>query len=105
MTPTPQTAELKVFEIRWTKQEEKEWIAARTNIEAIQTYLSITSMSIHEMDNDDEIVEIPREQWPNMIIANSDYDPEDPDCKQFQTFEEYMLTATTPDIIAGTMYE
>ena len=33
-----------------------------------------------------------------MTIRNSDEG-------DIQTFEEYMKTATTPDIIAGTMYE
>lgn len=96
---------LKVFELRWTKQEEKEWIAANTNIEAIQTYLSITDMSIHELDSDGEIVEIPPEKWPNMTVRNSEYNPNDPDDVEEETFEQVMARLTTPDIIAGTMYE
>jgi hypothetical protein len=104
MTSTPPTA-LKVFELRWNQQGDKEWIAARTNIDAIQTYLSITDMSIHELDNDDEIVEIPKEKWPEYTIRNADYDPTDPEDAETETFDKIMSRLTKPDIIGGTMYE
>lgn len=104
MTLTPPT-ELKVFELRWNQQGDREWIAARTNIDAIQTYLSITDMSIHELDNDDEIVEIPREKWSEYTVSNSDHDPSDPESKEKETFEDVMKRLTKPDIICGTMYE
>jgi hypothetical protein len=87
--------ELKVFELRWTG--EKEWICAFTNIHALRVYCNITDTDLTDMNDTDEIVEVPKEKWPEMTIRNSDKD-------EFQTFEEYMKAQTTPDIIAGTMY-
>lgn len=96
---------MKVFELRWNKQDEKEWIAAHTNIEAIKTYLSITSTDIEDLDDEDEIVEIPKREWGKMTIHNADYDPSDPDDAEFKTFKEYMKDCKKPDLIAGTMYD
>lgn len=96
---------LKIFELRWTKQGEKEWMAARTNIEALKTYFSITSTDMSDLDDVDEIVEVPMEKWSEMTIRNADYNSNDPDDWQIKTFEEYMKDQTGPDIIAGTMYE
>lgn len=97
--------ELKIYELCWNAQGEKEWVCARTNIEALKTYLSITDMNIVELDDADEIVEVPKEKWSEYSIRNSEYDHEDPEDWETQTFEEYMKTQTRPDIIAGTMYE
>ena len=97
--------ELKIFEIRWTKQGEKEWVCARTNIEALQTYLLNCSMHIIELDAEDEIVEVPREKWSEYKVNNSEYDENDPDDWSEKTFEEVMEDMKGPDIIAGTMYE
>jgi hypothetical protein len=97
--------ELKVFELRWTEQGEKEWVCAYTNLHAIQTYLWVTSTNVMDFDTSDEIVEVPKERWSEMRIKNIEYDPSDPEDKEFETFEEYMKTKATPDIIAGTMYE
>jgi len=96
---------LKIFELRWTVQGEKEWMAARTNIEALKTYFSIMSTDMSDLDDVDEIVEVPIEKWPEMIVRNSDYNSNDPDDWETKTFEEYMKDQTGPDIIAGTMYE
>lgn len=90
-------SDLRVFELRWTGQE-KDWVCAHTNIEALKTYLNITGTDISDLEYEDEIVELPKEKWPGMTIRNSDKG-------DIKTFEEYMKTATTPDIIAGTMYE
>jgi hypothetical protein len=99
---TPEAKELKIFELRWIKQGEKEWMAARTNIEAIKTYLSITGTDIVDLDPEDEIVEIHRNEWGNYKIKNMDYDGDD---WEYMTFEEWIEGRTEPDIIAGTMYE
>jgi len=90
---------MKIFELKWNKQDEKEWIAAHTNIEAIKTYLSITSTDICDLDDEDEISEVHKDQWGKMTITNDDSELEP------QTFEEYMKDCKHPDIIAGTMYE
>ena len=95
---------LKVFELRWNAQEEKEWVADFTNIGALKTYCSITSTDLIDMDDADEIVEVPESEWPKMTIKNTDFDPEDPNDKETQTFAEWMDGRTEPDIIAGTMY-
>lgn len=96
---------MKVFELRWNAQDEKEWIAAHTNIGAIKTYLSITSTDITDLDDEDEIVEIPKEEWSKITIRNSEYDKTDPDDFETQTVEEYMKDCKSPNLIAGTMYE
>jgi hypothetical protein len=96
------TPELKIFELRWTKQEEKYWVCAKTNIQALMCYLNNCSMSLNDLDEADEIVEIPRNEWGNYKIKNMDYDGDD---WEYMTFEEWMEGRTEPDIIAGTMYE
>jgi hypothetical protein len=95
---------LKIFELRWNEQGEKEWVAAFTNIGALKSYCEITSTDLVDMDGADEIVEVPEEEWANMTIKNTDFDPDDPDDKETQTFSEWMDGRTEPDIIAGTMY-
>ena len=96
---------LKIFELKWSSQDEKEWIAAHTNIEAIKTYCSITSINLIDFEEDDEIIELPESEWDKMTIRNIDYDPQDGDDWMEKTFAEYMQNQTEPDIIAGTMYD
>jgi hypothetical protein len=97
--------ELKVFELRWNNRGDREWMCAFTNIQAIKEYCSITSTDLIDMDDVDEIIEIPKERWSEYSINNSEYDETDPDDWKSKTFEEYMKIATGPNIIAGTMYE
>lgn len=97
-------SELKVFELRYGVGE-KEWLCAHTNIEALKTYASITGVSLIDLDEDDEIVEVPKEKWAELHIKNNDYDESDPEDWSHKSFEDYMKTQTIPDIIAGTMYE
>lgn len=96
---------LKVFELQWTSQDEKEWIAANTIIEAIKTYCSITSTDLVDLEDDDNIIEIPKEKYSEMFINNIDYDENDPDDWKEKSFEQWLKEHTKPDIIAGTMYE
>lgn len=95
---------LKIFELRWTKQSEKEWVCARTNIEALKIYFNVTNTVIGELDDEDEIVEVPKEKWAELHIKNNDYYKTDPDDWMYKSFEEYMKEQIHPDIIAGTMY-
>jgi hypothetical protein len=97
--------QLKVFELKWNKSGDREWMCAYTNIQAIKEYCSITSTDLSDMDDVDEIIEIPKEKWCEYTINNSEYDKSDPDDWETKTFEEYMKDHKTPDIIAGTMYE
>jgi hypothetical protein len=97
---------MKIFEIQWKSQDEKEWVAANTTIEALKVYCSITGMDLINFEDDDEIVEIPKEKWKEMTVFNWDYDPENPeDNWKEKSFEQWMEEHSDPDIIAGTMYE
>ena len=80
-------------------------MAARTNIEALKCYFNITSTDIVDLDDLDEVVEVPKDKWSEMTIRNVDYDSKYPDDWQTKTFEEYMKDQIYADIIAGTMYE
>lgn len=89
---------MKIFEIIWTSQGEKEWVAADTNMHALKIYCDITDMSITDFECDDEIVELPKRKWGKYTVK--DEDAEEP-----ITFKQWMKEHTRPDIIAGTMYE
>lgn len=96
---------MKIFELRWTSQDEKEWVSGRTLIEALKTYLSITGTDIDDLEDEDEIVEVPKEDWSKMIIRNANYSESNSDDFKEMTFEEWMKQNPSPDIIAGTMYD
>lgn len=89
---------MKIFELRWTKQDEKEWIAADTNIEALKKYCSITGMDLSDFDELDEIIEIPESEWDKFSVREEDRE-------EAITFRQWMKENKYPDIIAGTMYE
>ena len=95
---------MKIFEIQWTSQGEKEWVSGRTIIEALKTYLSVTGNDMSDMEDDDDIIEVPKEQWSLMTIRNTQYDKTDSDDFEEMTFEQWMKENTESDIIAGTMY-
>ena len=88
---------MKIFELRWAAQDEKEWIAAHTNIEALKVYESITDVSLVDMDDDDEIVELPKEKWAEYTVKTEG--------EPAVTFAEWMDGTVKPDIICGTMYD
>lgn len=90
---------MKIFELNWESQGEKEWIAAHTNIEALQVYCSITGTDLNDLDVEDTITEVPREKWTKMTVR----DPDDSDITR--TFAQWMKDNKKPDIIAGTMDE
>ena len=94
----------KIYEIQING--EKEWICADTAIEALKFYCSLTDISISEFENDDDIVEVPKEKWSEMTIVDTEgeYD-EETGWPVNKTFSEYMETeATSADIIATTNY-
>ena len=95
---------MKIFELRWTSQQEKEWVSGRTMIEALKTYLLTTGIDIVELDDDDDIVEVPKEEWSKLIVRNTEYNENDPDDVEEMTFEQWMEENQNPDVIAGTMY-
>lgn len=93
---------MKIFELDWSG--EKEWVAANTNIEALKTHSAITGTDLVDYDDEDSIVEVPEEKWPEMRVINNEYDENDPDDWKEKTFEQWMKEHTKPDIIAGTLY-
>jgi len=97
--------EMKIYELRWTYQDEKEWVSGRTIIEALKTYFATTDTSIIDLDDEDEIVEVPKEEWSKMTVRNTEYDENDPDDFEEMTFKEWMEQNQSSDIIAGTMYD
>lgn len=96
---------MKIFELRWTDIGEKEWIAAHTNIQAIKEYCSITSTDLFELDDVDEVIELPESDWDILIVRNLDYDSSDSDDWEEKTFRQFIEGLTSPTLIAGTMYE
>lgn len=88
---------MKIFEINWESQGEKDWIAADTNIQALKFYCRLTDMSIDDFGDDDTIIEIPKSKWGKYKVNHED-DGE-------ITFKQWMKNNIRPDIIAGTMYE
>lgn len=91
----------KIYEIQING--EKEWVCADTAIEALKAYSSITDITLTDFENDDDIVEVPKEKWSEMKILNID-EFED-DSRTEITFSEYMeKEATSADIIATTNY-
>jgi hypothetical protein len=89
---------MKIFEINWESQGEKEWIAADTNIEALKFYCRLTGMDIDDFDDEDSIIEIPKSKWTKYHVKEEDEE-------KSITFKRWMKENHTPDIIAGTMYE
>lgn len=94
----------KIYEIRIGY--EKYWVCADTAIEAIKAYLSITDTDMADFNNEDDIVEVPKEKWPEMNIIDTDAGMDDNGIYPvIMTFAEYMETeATESEIIATTSY-
>jgi len=81
---------------------EKEWVCADTIVEALKFYFGLTDMSITDFENDDDIIEVPKEKWAEMKILNVD---DEDDIRTETTFAEYMgKEADRADIIATTNY-
>jgi hypothetical protein len=99
------TEMMKIFELRWNSQEEKEWIAANTNIEALKVYCSITGMDLKDLDDEDEILEVPEPEWKNLRVRYED-DSEDEQLEEDEisiTFKQWMERHHEPDLIASTI--
>lgn len=94
---------MKVFEIKLTvdKKPASEYVAANTNIQALQVYCATTGI---ELDDLDEILEVPEEEWVNHKVINTDYDPFNPFDWESRTFEEIMAIATEPSLICTDMF-
>lgn len=76
---------------------ESTWVCADTNIEALKKHQEITDIGLIDFDKEDEIVEIPKKDWKDLRIIQSDED-------NYVTFEEYMKYVCNSDIIACTFF-
>lgn len=94
----------KIYEIRIAG--EKDWVCADTAIEALKFYCGLTDMDIIEFeDEDDDIVELPREMWSKKYIIDIEKPMDDGgNYPVIETFEEYMRHAEFTEIIATTNY-
>ena len=86
---------------------EREWMAAKTIIQAVKFYHTMVDVS--ELDDDDEVTELPREKWSEMKVKNCDYDTAHPDADDWQekTFEDFVKDeiVSLPCMIAETNYD
>lgn len=89
---------MRIFEIQWTNAGEKSWVSAETNIHALLTYISATGVDITDLNDNDLIVELQKEQWGQHWISDENGLPE-------KTFEEWMKENNDADIICETMYD
>jgi len=94
----------KIYEIQISG--EKEWVCADTAIEALKAYSSITDITLTDFEDDDDIVEVPKEKWSEMNIVDTDGKMDDEgNYPVVMTFSEYMeKEATSADIIATTNF-
>lgn len=92
---------MKIFEIIY-KDGEKQWVAADTNIEALQEVLSIESTDIDLMA---EIKELPEDKWDEWCVTNTDYDGTDTEDWKSKTFREFLNQTNHAQIISATFYE
>lgn len=88
---------LRVYEIAYSNGAEKDWVAARSALEAIQVICTVTSINIHELGYDDEVKEIPPSKWKGMKITD-EYGVVE------LSFAQWMAINTKPDIIASTAH-
>lgn len=95
--------EMKIFELQFTRQDECEWISGRTAIEALKTYLSNMGDDFSDLEDEDEITEVPKEKWSEMTVRNTNYDETDPNSHEKITFEEWMKQNSGSACIAGTI--
>ena len=89
---------MKIFEITFTKENEKAWIYAKSLIDCIKTYLRVTGASIGDFSEDDDIAQIPKEKWHEYTVLNTDNEDELP-----MTFDSWvLLNDGFSDLIAVT---
>ena len=78
------------------------WICAHTNIEALQIHESFTGMQLVEFEGADRVVEVTESEYPELKIIEVDK-PRDANGKYpYTTFDTYMETATTADMICSS---
>lgn len=88
---------MKVYEIQIG--DHKTWMCANTNIEALKKHEEMTGMMLVDFEKEDSIVEIPRKKWKDYRIIYDESNESKP-----TTFEQYMKTAESADMIASNVY-
>lgn len=88
---------MRIYEIQ--SGGEKEWICANTAIQALKEYSNITGNSIHDFDDDDEIIEVSEDKWNEMEITFPDESDQKP-----MTFREYVKDIEAPHYMCSTCY-
>lgn len=86
---------MKIFEFRFGDGE-RTWITANTNIHALITMAGMEDWNMTDLDELDEIIEIPGSEWENYNIVDEDGEP-------FMTFKECVEEYNFPDIICSTI--
>lgn len=87
---------MRLFELR--VDGEKERIAAKNPVEAIKYYVDLTDVELESME---DIIEIPKETWKDIVIKNLEYNEEDPDdMMESWTAEELMKGLKSPEYIS-----
>lgn len=92
---------MKAFQINY-KDGEKQFVAANTNIEALQEVLSVEETDLSFML---EIIELDDSLLDSMTVSNSEYDESDKDDWEKKTFREVMSESEKAQIISSTFYE
>lgn len=87
---------MKIFEIQ--TGGEKEWMYAISTIQALKEYCDVTGYSIHNFDDDDEITEVPEDEWNKLEVTF----PDDSDQK-VMTLEEYVKEIKAPHYMCSTV--
>ncbi len=82
-----------VFEIKFTNLEKSDFVAAKTNIEALQEYCATTEIDLVDFDAEDEIIEVPEKDWKKIIIIDEFEESDN------MTVDEFMQTCDSPCVI------
>ena len=91
---------MKIFEIIYN-DDEKQWVVANTNIEALKEVLSTEDADIDLMT---EIKELPEDKWDEWHVTNTDCETGEEDLGSM-TFREFLNECKHAQIISATFYE
>lgn len=63
---------MRVFKIKHADGETTH-IGGKTLIHALQEYCWEQSIELKELESDDEVLEVPEAEWPNIKVSNPEY--------------------------------
>jgi len=87
---------LKVYELHWAEDQEICWIAAISNIEALQLYCQFNEIDIFDLSNLDYIIETPKEKLLELIVVNDEE-------SYSMSFEAWLRTHNESAILKQTL--